>query len=201
MSEEDDKITNSQEKKEENEDDEQNFDNKGFMPLLTDLFNQINIQNDDEEIDEKDEEKSNNNMILEEGDKESNPEEYADEDLINEENELDINYNVFKNEPKKDDKINNTQNNFINHDNDKTRETESTPRVLSQPLFHPKNNNIGRNSSDLMIINSNSIQNNLNYYNSSFSKNGKLGWVCPACHNFNYECKFFLYKLNFFIIF
>ena len=75
-----------------------------------------------------------------------------------------------------------------NYDNDKTRETESTPRVLSQPLFQSKAN-LGRNSSDLMIINSNSIQNELNYFNSSCSKNGKLGWVCSTCHNFNYECK------------
>ena len=39
------------------------------------------------------------------------------------------------------------------------------------------------------IINS-PYHNQLNFFNNSFTMNGKSGWVCSHCKNFNYECKF-----------
>ena len=39
------------------------------------------------------------------------------------------------------------------------------------------------------IINS-PYHNQLNFFNNSFTMNGKSGWVCSHCKNFNYESKF-----------
>ena len=39
------------------------------------------------------------------------------------------------------------------------------------------------------IINS-PYHNQINFFNNSFTMNGKSGWVCSHCKNFNYECKF-----------
>ena len=35
----------------------------------------------------------------------------------------------------------------------------------------------------------NSLQNQLNFFNNSFTMNGKSGWICAFCKNFNYESK------------
>ena len=35
----------------------------------------------------------------------------------------------------------------------------------------------------------NPYQNQLNFFNNSFTMNGKSGWVCSHCKNFNYESK------------
>jgi len=43
----------------------------------------------------------------------------------------------------------------------------------------------------------NSLQNQLNFFNNSFTKNGKSGWICAFCKNFNYESK----HIQIFIIF
>ncbi len=36
----------------------------------------------------------------------------------------------------------------------------------------------------------NSFQNQLNFFNNSFTMNGKSGWVCAYCKNFNYESEY-----------
>ena len=38
----------------------------------------------------------------------------------------------------------------------------------------------------------NSLQNQLNFFNNSFTMNGKSGWICAFCKNFNYESKHIL---------
>ena len=44
----------------------------------------------------------------------------------------------------------------------------------------------------------NPLQNQLNFFNNSFSMNGKSGWVCPFCKNFNYESKSYYIIKQFF---
>ena len=46
----------------------------------------------------------------------------------------------------------------------------------------------------------NPLQNKLNFYNNSFTMNGKSGWVCANCKNFNYESKFIIINNLFLII-
>lgn len=38
--------------------------------------------------------------------------------------------------------------------------------------------------------NNNNVQNNMNIMNSCFTMNGKTGWICSNCKNFNYESKY-----------
>ena len=47
------------------------------------------------------------------------------------------------------------------------------------------------------IINS-PYHNQLNFFNNSFTMNGKSGWVCAHCKNFNYESKSILININIF---
>ena len=46
-----------------------------------------------------------------------------------------------------------------------------------------------------MNMNYNNLANNLNFYNNSFSMNGKQGWICNHCKNFNYEGKIFIFYI------
>ena len=81
------------------------------------------------------------------------------------------------------------------------------PRVPSDPLPISYYGNIGLidnyNSSFNFYQNQNSNSyGNLNYGNynlpnNSFSMNGKSGWICPHCKNFNYESN--LYYLFIFL--
>ena len=34
--------------------------------------------------------------------------------------------------------------------------------------------------------------NNLNFFNNSFTMDGKRGWICTHCKNFNYESKYLI---------
>ena len=77
--------------------------------------------------------------------------------------------------------------------------TTSIPRVPSYPLQLSNLNNafcLSANSSNIMDELNNSFKNGNNQFynafgflNNSFSMNGKSGWVCRACKNFNYESK------------
>jgi hypothetical protein len=46
------------------------------------------------------------------------------------------------------------------------------------------------NSDNLNGLFNNSFQNQLNFFNNSFTMNGKSGWVCAYCKNFNYESEY-----------
>ena len=126
---------------------------------------------------------------------------------VNEETEKDIfGFEIFKNE--ENDKPNESKK--IQLDNSNTKQGR-----FSQPIPNPKkimnfNSNqmedpnfyfsIGRLSYDypqyqnpndsFNIQFNNPIQNNLNFFNNSFTMNGKSGWVCSYCKNFNYESKY-----------
>ena len=47
----------------------------------------------------------------------------------------------------------------------------------------------------------NDMQNQLQFFNNSFTMNGRPGWVCTNCKNFNYESKLiiFLFFYTFFL--
>ena len=126
---------------------------------------------------------------------------------VNEETEKDIfGFEIFKNE--ENDKPNESKKIQLDNSNKKQGR-------FSQPIPNPKkimnfNSNqiedpnfyfsIGRlsydypqyqNSNDSFNIQfNNPIQNNLNFFNNSFTMNGKSGWVCSYCKNFNYESKY-----------
>jgi hypothetical protein len=51
---------------------------------------------------------------------------------------------------------------------------------------HPYQNN----SDNLNGLFNNSFQNQLSFFNNSFTMNGKSGWVCAYCKNFNYESEY-----------
>ena len=46
------------------------------------------------------------------------------------------------------------------------------------------------NSCNIQFNNNNPLQNNINAFNNCFTMNGKSGWVCAFCKNFNYESKY-----------
>ena len=93
-------------------------------------------------------------------------------------------------------------NNFSQIENNK----KTLTRVPSNPIPLSYMNNMRSNqlfsfyqnpmSNSLNGIN---ILNNFNFPNNSFTMNGKSGWICPNCKNFNYESKFFFkFFYNFF---
>ena len=194
--------------KEQSDTDEEN----NLLPFLSkDLFNQINSIDDIEKDDINYSEDKFTNTILKDSDKHNVQDELDDADLIHEENENEIDYNTFNIGKSKTNEIQKiVKENY--RENDKTQETDSMPRVLSEQLVQPNFNhkfalsekgnsalNLGRYSGRTDSINSNNMQNNLNFINNSFSKNGRSGWICSACQNFNYESKNLIYFIYFLI--
>ena len=65
--------------------------------------------------------------------------------------------------------------------------------MRSNQLFSFYENPISNSLNGINLIN------NFNFPNNSFTMNGKSGWICPNCKNFNYESKFFFkFFYNFF---
>ena len=202
------KEDSSKDKNTENIDENQEND---FIPFLSkDLFDQINLVEEDEKSDKNNDiitDKFTSTLLKDSENRLHDTEEYEDEHLIFEEKELD-NFDLNQNN------LNNGSiENF--HKNVNTQEMDSMPRVSSQPLIKQEMNksslisqkrnsalNLGKSNgnNEIYFVNSsNNLQNNLNFINSSFSKNGKSGWICSNCQNFNYESKrkkyFILYKI------
>ena len=123
---------------------------------------------------------------------------------VDEENDTDIfGFEIFKNEE-----------NEKSNENKKLKLENNKQGRFSQPIPNPKKNknfnsnqiddqnlyfSIGRLSYDypqyknvndsFNIQFNNPLQNNLNFFNNSFTMNGKSGWICAYCKNFNYESK------------
>lgn len=49
--------------------------------------------------------------------------------------------------------------------------------------------NNGFNNNQSQNLHFNNFTNKLNFFNNSFTMNGKPGWICIHCKNFNYESK------------
>jgi hypothetical protein len=179
--------------------------------LSKDLLEQINSLDEIDFGEKKD--KETDYIQLDDTQRESGGNEEDNEYILETEKETDnkdfFGYDIFKND--ENEKSNNS------------KEISSQEGRFSQPIpYHQQIINfnlnqcddsnlfspIGRFSYDChkyqsknesfnQLIN-NPYQNPLNFFNNSFTMNGKSGWVCSHCKNFNYESKF-LYKINKFL--
>ena len=171
-----------------------------FIPFLSkDLFDQINSIDEDEKYEKNNiiTDKFTSTLLKDTENRLHDPDDYEDENLIFEEKELD-NFDLNQNNFNEGSKENFNKNFNI-------KETDNIPRVSSEPLIKPEINknsfiipkrnsalNLGSLSGadeKYFVNNPNNLQNNINFINSSFSKNGKSGWICSNCQNFNYESK------------
>ena len=184
MSKNESETSSLNESKKESEEKEKKEEEDLFDPLSllsSDLLKEIN--GIDEKKFEDKEKKNSENSQLEDTQKGS---EENDNEI---ENFPDINnyssYKIFKKENKKRRFHNQSFNNDI---------------PLNMNFFHNNNSNFDINSynnnnsqNKNMHMNYNNLANNLNFYNNSFSMNGKQGWICTHCKNFNYESKIFIF--------
>ena len=141
----------------------------------------------------------------------SNEEEFADnennksddEEFVLVENDIKNNFipnnNITLNEEKRNYYSNNNnvnqlyiQNNNLNNVNYNYNNNKLIPRVPSNPLPSTYNN-INNNYNFYQNPISNSLNgnnySNFNIPNNLFTMNGKSGWICSNCKNFNYESK------------
>lgn len=66
--------------------------------------------------------------------------------------------------------------------------TDSSSNFNIKSYMEPPNVNIN-NFYNKYDTNPNQNQNQFLFYNNSFNMNGRSGWICPDCKNFNYESK------------
>ena len=129
----------------------------------------------------------------------------AEDDIKNNFNPENFNYTNYlniENQPQIMNSNNESQNLLNNNYNNNTNKT--IPRVPSNPLPSSYINNI--RSNQLFSFYQNPISNSLNgnnflkgfnFPNNSFTMNGRSGWICSNCKNFNYESNyiyFLIYK-------
>ena len=186
--------------------------------LSKDLLEKINTF-DEKNFESKKDNNINDYMQLDEThkDSEENEEEDDEDDYILEiekENEKNMfSFEIYKNE----------KNDNSNEDKIKQKANEKDIR-FSQPIPSSNNNNnsnngcfentnryysFGRFSYDCPQFQNkneifdtrfnNQMNNQINFFNNCFTMNGKSGWVCSNCKNFNYESKSIL--LNQYLIY
>ena len=90
------------------------------------------------------------------------------------------------------------QNNNLNNINYSNNNNNIIPRVPSNPLPSSYNNINNNNYNFYQNPISNSLNTNNNYStfnipNNLFTMNGKSGWICSNCKNFNYESKYIFF--------
>ena len=127
----------------------------------------------------------------------------AEDDIKNNFNPENFNYTNYlniENQPQIMNSNNESQNLLNNNYNNNTNKT--IPRVPSNPLPSSYINNIRSNQLFSFYqnpisnsLNENNFLNGINFPNNSFTMNGKQGWICPNCKNFNYESNF-IYFFN-----
>ena len=189
------KATSTKETKEKTKENKEDINPLSL--LSKDLLDEINSL---EKIDFGDIRENNiENMPLDETQKESEVNEEEDDYILEIEKDMDkdiFSFEIFKNE-----------------DNEKSNESKNIKKDRkSQPIPNPQNNynfnqidNFGfplgrlsydypqtqniNNSFNIQFNNNNPLQNNINAFNNCFTMNGKSGWVCAFCKNFNYESK------------
>ena len=171
-------------------------------------FNINPFNNNEKELTDNNSNSSDNDLMFVENDIQNNfnPEkidltEYLkQQSLQNDNNNNNDNLNYFEeNKKKKKKNVYSQMQTTFNLNNNKP-----IPRVPSNPIpasylgnFNI-NNNIENslNSFDFYQNNYSHSNSNLNlgnimFPNNSFSMNGKYGWICSNCENFNYESKIF----------
>ena len=210
MSQKNEKLKISQkeeENKEENLKENEKEEKINPLSLLSkDLLEKLNSL---EEIDFEDKDKKEritDGIQLDETQKESEVNDEEEDYILEIEKEMDkdiFSFDIFKND---ENEKSNERKNIKKEDKNQGR--------FSQPIPNPQNIRnfktnqiedfnygfpIGRlsydprkyqNQNDSFNIRiNNPLQNQFNFFNNSFSMNGKSGWVCAFCKNFNYESK------------
>ena len=169
--------------------------------LSKDLLNQINS------FEEKDYGEKTNNITdhiqLDETQKESeeNVEDY--DYMLEIEKEMDK--EIFGSEEPDKSNVNINQLNMNQNQGRFSQPVPYSQNIMKSNFSNPNDEmnsilNIGRysydcppyqnNNDNLNGLFNNSFQNQLNIFNNSFTMNGKLGWVCAYCKNFNYESEY-----------
>ena len=135
-----------------------------------------------------------------------------DEEFILVENDIKNNFvpynnNIILNEEKRNYFSNNNnineiyiQNNNLNNVNYNCNNNNNNtliPRVPSNPLpstYNNINNNYNFYHNPISnSLNGNNNYSNFNLPNNLFTMNGKSGWICSNCKNFNYESKYIFF--------
>ena len=126
----------------------------------------------------------------------------AEDDIKNNFNPENFNYTNYLNIENQTQTINsnNESQDLLNNTYNNTNKT--IPRVPSNPIPSSYINNIRSNQLFSFYqnpinnsLNENTFINGFNFPNNSFTMNGKSGWICPYCKNFNYESNF-IYFFN-----
>ena len=146
-------------------------------------------------------------------DEESNKNSEEDEEFILAEDDIKNNFNLENfNYTNYLNIENNNQTQTINNSNNESQNisnnnynnnpNKTIPRVPSNPIPSSYINNIRSNQLFSFYqnpisnsLNENNFLNGINFPNNSFTMNGKQGWICPNCKNFNYESNF-IYFFN-----
>jgi hypothetical protein len=169
--------------------------------LSKDLLNQINS------LEEKDSGVKANNITdhfhLDKAQKES--EENGEEDDYMLEIEKEMDKDIFGFEETDKSNVNIKQLNMSQNQGRFSQPIPYSQNIMNSNFSNPNDEmnsilNIGRfsyncppyqnNSDNLNGLFNNSFQNQLNFFNNSFTMNGKSGWVCAYCKNFNYESEY-----------
>ena len=130
----------------------------------------------------------------------------AEDDIKNNFNLENFNYTNYLNieNNNQTQTINNSNNESqnISNNNYNNNSNKTIPRVPSNPIPSSYINNIRSNQLFSFYqnpinnsLNENTFINGFNFPNNSFTMNGKSGWICPYCKNFNYESNF-IYFFN-----
>ncbi len=145
-------------------------------------INPFNEKNDNNELED------NNNSSIE------------DEEFILAEDDLKNTFKIEYNNYLKNREINDVEEsningiNYLKNDLKNENNNKKLTRVPSNPLPLSYMNNMNLNQLFSFYqnpisnsLNGNNYINTINFPNDSFSMNGKSGWICPNCKNFNYE--------------
>ena len=200
------KALNFKKIKESNEENQKILTDKEgkFDPsslLSKDLLNQINSLEDTKFGEKKQNEVDHFSLGKTKKESEENEEE---DDYILEIEKMDKEILAFEEIKKSNqniNKINNNQNQGrfsqpipyfkqININSSNPNDELNSPLFLGRLSYDfPSYQNTNDKFNELF---NNSLQNQLNFFNNSFTMNGKSGWICAFCKNFNYESKHIL---------
>ena len=155
--------------------------------LSSDLLKEIN------NIDEKKENSEDNTQ--KESDENESDENNTNPSVINNSlnNDL-LNFNV---KPKQQSSscLNNINLNLNLFNNDNPMFVKENMKRLNNNCCYncPNRNNYNKDYNNNMNMNlNNNFSDKLNFFNNSFTMNGKQGWICTSCKNFNYESKYLI---------
>ena len=218
MSQKNEKIKISEkeeENKEENLKENEKEEKINPLSLLSkDLLEKLNSLDEIDFEDKDKKERITDGIQLDETQKESEINDEEEDYILENEKEMDkyiFSFDIFKND---ENEKSNERKNIKKEDKNQGRFSQPIPNPIKIRNFRTTQIEdfnygfpIGRLSYDPRQYQNDSfnnrinnpLQNQFNFLNNSFSMNGKSGWVCAFCKNFNYESKS-IHKYNFFFI-